>query len=101
LTGVGPDEGAIEALAAGANDFVTVPVSPSELVARISVLVQVGSLHARLAEAERQLRVEADFRERFMGMLAHDLRQPLNAIYMSSQALSSAVSLPPNSAPLI
>jgi signal transduction histidine kinase len=101
LTGVGADDGAIEALSAGANDFVTVPVSPPELAARISVLVQVASLHARLAEAERQLRVEADFRERFMGMLAHDLRQPLNAIFMTSQTLSSAVALPPNSAPLI
>jgi len=87
--------GAVEALQAGANDFVAVPVSPIELRARISSLVEVASLHARLAAAEGRLRVEADFRERFMGMLAHDLRQPLNSLWMASQVLSRSGSLEP------
>ncbi|MEO8179610.1 MAG: ATP-binding protein [Deltaproteobacteria bacterium] len=89
LTSKGGDSMAVEALAAGANDFLRIPFSPAELEARVSALVQVASLYAGLAKAEGRLRVEADFRERFMGMLAHDLRQPLNTMVLANRALSS------------
>jgi signal transduction histidine kinase len=36
------------------------------------------------------LRAEAEFRERFIGILAHDLRQPLNTLLMAIQVLSQA-----------
>jgi signal transduction histidine kinase len=88
LTSKGGDATAVEALAAGANDFLRIPFSPAELQARVSALVQVASLYAGLAKAEGRLRVEADFRERFMGMLAHDLRQPLNTMVMANRSLS-------------
>jgi signal transduction histidine kinase len=88
LTATRSSESLLDALAAGANDFVTKPFSEAELNARVAALVSTASLNARLVEAERRLRVEAEFRERFMGMLAHDLRQPLNAILMANQALS-------------
>jgi signal transduction histidine kinase len=101
LTALGVGRSAAEALQAGANDFVTVPVSPIELRARISALVEVASLHAQLAAAEGRLRVEADFRERFMGMLAHDLRQPLNSLWMASQVLSRSGAPEPKLASLI
>jgi signal transduction histidine kinase len=39
-------------------------------------------------DARGRLRIEAEFRERFMGILAHDLRQPLNAMNMAAHALS-------------
>lgn len=88
LTAKGTKTDLLEALAAGANDFVQKPVSPPELVARVGAFVRIAQLHARLSEAERRLRVEAVFRERFMGMLAHDLRQPLNAVLMGFQLVS-------------
>lgn len=91
LTATGTNESLLEGLAAGANDFVRKPFLSSELNARVAALVRSASLHTRLLATERQLRVEADFRERFMGMLAHDLRQPLNAIFMANSALSSAL----------
>ena len=94
LTATGTSESLLDALAAGANDFVRKPFSEAEMRARVSALASTASLHARLVETERRLRVEAEFRERFMGMLAHDLRQPLNAIWMASHALSKTESLP-------
>lgn len=45
---------------------------------------------------EQELRNTALFRERFMGILGHDLRSPLNAIYLSAQLLSRQE--PPSSA---
>ncbi|WP_021781196.1 sensor histidine kinase [Myxococcus hansupus] len=38
--------------------------------------------------AMARLSEEAEFRERFIGMLGHDLRNPLNAITLSARALS-------------
>ena len=88
LTASGADESLLDGLAAGANDFVRKPFSAPELNARVKALLRAAADHRKLALVEQQLRVEADFRERFMGMLAHDLRQPLNAIFMAASALS-------------
>jgi len=88
VTSSGTSEGLLEAIAAGANDFVRRPFSAPEFHARVSTLVRTAALHAQLARAEQNLRIEAEFRERFMGMLAHDLRQPLSAIVMASHALA-------------
>jgi PAS domain S-box-containing protein len=41
----------------------------------------------QLKEAEERLREEAAFRERFIGVLAHDLRNPLHAVVLSAGAL--------------
>jgi signal transduction histidine kinase len=91
LTASGTNESLLEGLAAGANDFVRKPFLSPELNARAGALIRSASLHSKLLAAEHQLRVEADFRERFMGMLAHDLRQPLNAIFMANAVLSSTL----------
>jgi two-component system, sensor histidine kinase and response regulator len=91
LTATQTNESLLEALAAGSNDFVRKPFLSSELNARVAALARAAALYAKLRVAERQLRVEVDFRERFMGMLAHDLRQPLNAIFMANSALSSSL----------
>jgi two-component system sensor histidine kinase/response regulator len=83
------------ALTAGANDFVVKPFCPTELLARVSALVRNKSLYARLTEMERRLRVEGEFRERFMGMLAHDLRQPLNTFVLANHTIAKAVAPSP------
>jgi signal transduction histidine kinase len=100
LTALGTTDDLIEALASGANDFVTKPVSDVELNARVGGLVRLTKLHSRLSETERKLRLEAVFRERFMGMLAHDLRQPLSTVIMGCHALS-ALQLPDVAATVI
>jgi two-component system, sensor histidine kinase and response regulator len=88
LTASETNESLLEALSSGANDFVRKPFLAPELNARVDVLLRSAALHAKLANAERQLRIEVDFRERFMGLLAHDLRQPLNAVLMANTLLS-------------
>jgi PAS domain S-box-containing protein len=44
--------------------------------------------------AVERMQQEALFRERFIGMLGHDLRNPLNAILLSAQTLSQSDALP-------
>ncbi len=92
LTAAVAPESLLEAFEAGANDFVMKPFSRPELNARVGALVRHKHLHFELAEAERRLRVEAEFRERFIGMLAHDLRQPLNTFVLANQTLARELS---------
>jgi len=90
LTANATPDGVLDALAAGANDFVRKPFLEAELNARVGTLAQCAQLHAKLTAAERVMRVEAEFRERFIGMLAHDLRQPLNTIFAATQLAETA-----------
>jgi len=87
LTASGSNDHLLEALSAGANDFVRKPISDLEVSARVTGLVRMAAMHAELLAAQQKLTVEAEFRERFMGMLAHDLRQPLNTMSLAGQAL--------------
>ncbi|HEX4341598.1 MAG TPA: HAMP domain-containing sensor histidine kinase [Polyangiaceae bacterium] len=89
------DESLTQAFDAGANDFVRKPFSEAELRARVGALVRTRQIHARLNEVETQLRVEAEFREGFIGMLAHDLRQPLNTFNLANQSLSTLLNPEP------
>jgi signal transduction histidine kinase len=83
LTASADKEALLQGLAAGANDFVVKPFHAPELVARVKGLVR----SKRLGDA---LREEAEFRERFMGILGHDLRQPLSAVTLAASLLLRA-----------
>ncbi len=103
LTASAQEDDLLEGLAAGANDFLTKPASVAELNARVAALVRTKRLHekltetemalraehVRLAQTDTALRAEATFREAFLAILAHDLRQPLNVFSMGSETLAA------------
>src|ERR1700735_1834869 len=60
----------VDGLSAGANDYVTKPFRPEELNARVATLVALRRAHARVMASDQALRSEAEFRERFIGILA-------------------------------
>lgn len=70
----------------------TAPPAPWASSRRTSRGWQDGT---RMKEVEESLREEAVFRERFIGVLAHDLRSPLNAIALSAGALLRQGDAPP------
>jgi len=90
LTASASRDAVLEALDAGANDFVTKPVADLEIRARVAGLARMAATHAALLETQRELKVEAEFRERFIGILAHDLRQPLNTMILANQTMGLA-----------
>jgi signal transduction histidine kinase len=81
------EESRIEGAHAGADDYLVKPFSARELVARVET-------HARMSRHRREAREaleQADRRkDEFMAMLAHELRNPLAAIAMSTELLSRA-----------
>ncbi|MCY1075341.1 ATP-binding protein [Archangium lansingense] len=58
----------------------------------------VGTVVVDITERQRteeELRRTAEFRERFLGIVSHDLRNPLNAILLSANALMCSEDLSP------
>ncbi|MBL9175489.1 MAG: hybrid sensor histidine kinase/response regulator [Verrucomicrobiales bacterium] len=64
----------------GAVDYVTKPFNPPELLARVRT-------HVELRQARERLREMNDEKNEFLGIAAHDLRSPLNAIKGYSELL--------------
>ena len=67
--------------------------------ARDGQVLGVGCAVVDITESKQQearMRQTAEFRERFLGVVSHDLRNPLNAILMSANALLRTEGFPPS-----
>ncbi|RKG83333.1 sensor histidine kinase [Corallococcus terminator] len=89
LKRAGPD-------AAGGESHLMVSFHPvrtpgGEVLGVGSVVVDV----TRHKQSEGELRAAAEFRERFLGIVGHDLRNPLNAIRMGASFLIASEQVPP------
>lgn len=66
----------IQAMEAGADDFLSKPIDAAELIVRVRSLLKLRSLYLDLE------RVTAE-RLQFMAGVAHDIRSPLNALVLN------------------
>jgi two-component system, sensor histidine kinase and response regulator len=73
LTASNEMEHLVQGFEAGAVDYVTKPFNAPELLARVRT-------HLELKHARQQLREINDEKNEFMGIAAHDLRNPLGAV---------------------
>jgi signal transduction histidine kinase len=74
--------------ALGAVDYITKPYDPEAVRGKVHALV---ALYMRGQHAERQRSEETErIKDLFLGAVGHDLRNPLNAIQLASQALARA-----------
>ena len=78
----------LQGLDAGANDYVHKPYQAPELLARIRTLVKVRQLHTRVDEARRELQERVEFERQLIGIVSHDLRNPLQVIALSAANLA-------------
>jgi PAS domain S-box-containing protein len=83
-------------LVTGKDVVVRCAASPIRLGESIIGAVAVNTDHTGLKCAEQKLRQTAEFRERLLGIVSHDLRNPLNAILLSAHALLNSGCVPPH-----
>lgn len=87
LTGLSERADLVDAISAGANDYLTKPYDSTELLARVATVVRTRELNDRLELSqarEREARREAQTanlaKDEFLAMTSHELRTPLHAI---------------------
>ncbi len=89
------------ALRAGADDFLTMPISPTELVLRIQAALKLKRMSAELGEHYESVRRQRDDlmrlqlqKERLSAFVVHDLKNPVNSMDLHAQLLLRNPELP-------
>jgi signal transduction histidine kinase len=92
-----------QALAVGGDDFLTKPVRPPELVARVQTMLKLRQMRAELREHYELLKHQRDDllrlqlqKERLTAFLVHDLKNPVNSMDLHAQLLLRDPGLSPN-----
>lgn len=70
----------IQAMEAGADDFLSKPIDAAELIVRVRSLLKLRSLYLDLERVTTE-------RLQFMAGVAHDIRSPLNALILNMDML--------------
>ena len=69
----------------GAVDFLHKPLDPHTVRSKVNVFVELARQRQELQEAKAQLQRAVSMRDDFMSMIAHELRNPLNSVYLQAQ----------------
>ncbi|WP_407755299.1 ATP-binding protein [Archangium sp.] len=78
------EEATVDGLRSGADDYLVKPFSARELLARVEGCLRLAR---ERAERERLALDRAEFEQHLIGIVSHDLRNPLSAITLSATTL--------------
>jgi signal transduction histidine kinase len=85
------DRDLVHGLESGADAYLTRPVDEAVLIANLHALLRQRDVLRSLSDELVQKRLDEErARDLFLAILGHDLRNPLDAISMSSQLLAKA-----------
>ncbi|MBC5784418.1 hybrid sensor histidine kinase/response regulator [Ramlibacter sp. USB13] len=85
---------AFQGYESGAVDFLYKPLDPHAVRSKVSVFVDLFRQRQELQEAQVQLQRAVAMRDDFMSMIAHELRNPLNSVYLQAQLRRKMLSSP-------
>jgi signal transduction histidine kinase len=91
ITAKSDSDDVVEGLAAGGIDYLPKPIRPKEALARIRTHLQIRGLLAEQRLLVDQLSKANAAKNRFLGMAAHDLRNPLASIRGLAEFLRDGV----------
>jgi len=80
LTGLSDSANVVKALREGGSDYITKPLRPAEALARIKVHLQVRVLLQIQSSYIEALRHASDSKSKLMGIVSHDLKNPIVSI---------------------
>jgi two-component system sensor histidine kinase/response regulator len=88
LTAAVPDAGRVfQGYEAGAVDFLFKPLHPHLLVSKVEVFTELHRQKRKLARQVEQIRQAQQMSDIFVGVVGHDLRNPLSSIVSSATLL--------------
>lgn len=76
---------AFQGYESGAVDFLHKPLDPIAVRSKVSVFVELFRQRQELQAAKAELQRAVSMRDDFMSMIAHELRNPLNSVYLQAQ----------------
>jgi signal transduction histidine kinase len=75
-------------------DFLYKPLDPHAVRSKVNVFVELFRQRQELQDAQAQLQRAVGMRDDFMSMIAHELRNPLNSVYLQAQLRRKMFSAP-------
>ena len=69
----------------GAVDFLYKPLDPHAVRSKVNVFVELFRQRQQLQDAQAGLERAVTMRDDFMSMVSHELRNPLNSVYLQAQ----------------
>lgn len=69
----------------GAVDFLYKPLDPHAVRSKVTVFVDLFRQRQELQAAQQELQRAVTMRDDFMSMVSHELRNPLNSVYLQAQ----------------
>ncbi len=69
----------------GAVDFLYKPIDPVAVRSKVSVFVDLFRQRQQLQATQAELERAVTMRDDFMSMVSHELRNPLNSVYLQTQ----------------
>ncbi len=90
ITALREKEHRVRAMEVGADDFLSKPVDPTELVVRVKSLLRIKSYHDDLLRSYREIAEKNGkvqelerIKDGLTHMIIHDMKDPLTAIYLN------------------
>ncbi|MDB5860048.1 MAG: putative response receiver/sensor histidine kinase, hybrid [Ramlibacter sp.] len=78
----------------GAVDFLYKPLDPHAVRSKVTVFVDLFRQRQELQDAQGELERAVTMRDDFMAMVSHELRNPLNSVYLQAQLRRKMLSGP-------
>jgi signal transduction histidine kinase len=78
----------------GAVDFLYKPIDPHAVRSKVNVFVDLFRQRQELQAAKSDLQRAVTMRDDFMSLIAHELRNPLNSVYLQAQLRRKMLSSP-------
>lgn len=95
MTALCETEEKVRAFEVGAVDYITKPFEQAELLARVNTHLTISRLRQDLEKRNRELEDLNRLKNEFMGMAAHDVRNPLASVLACAELIETIVDVSP------
>lgn len=95
MTALCETEEKVRAFEVGAVDYITKPFEQAELLARVNTHLTISRLRQDLEKRNRELQDLNRLKNEFMGMAAHDVRNPLASVLACAELIETVIDVSP------